>query len=44
MVDNCEIFNDVNGVVFSISKLNKNPASPPTPGFDEIEISNAGWT
>ena len=43
MVDICEIFNEVDGVVFSTSKLNKNVVSPPLPGFDEIEISNAGW-
>jgi hypothetical protein len=42
IVDICEIFNDVDGVVFSTSKLNKNSESPPLPGFDEIEISNAG--
>ena len=44
MVDICEIFNGVDGVVFSTSKLSKNAASLPLPGFDEIEISNAGWT
>jgi len=44
MVDICEIFKGVDIVVFSTSKLNKNSESPPLPGFDEIEISNAGWT
>ena len=44
MVDICEIFSEVDMVVFSTSKLNKNSASPPLPGSDEIEISNAGWT
>jgi len=44
MVDICEIFSEVDGVVFSRSKLKENAASPPLPGSDEIEISNAGWT
>ena len=44
MVDICEILNEVDGVVFSMSKLNENALSPPLPGSDEIEISNAGWT
>lgn len=44
MVDICEIFNEVDIVVFSTSKLNENSVSSPLPGFDETEISNAGWT
>ena len=44
MVDICEISNEVDVVVFSTSKLNENSVSPPFPGSDEIEISNAGWT
>ena len=42
-MDICEIFSEVDGVMFSMSKLNKDAVSPPRLGFEEIEISNVGW-